>query len=140
LTHHFVGAGFVADAPNLAPLWNTMWPGPQRTGTLSYHIDWLSLRWDQSIAACFLAFWVYLVVGMLGAFVISFYFSVNTIIYYLMRNEVDATEMDDVYVEQSDEDFTDTTAPIATASAASVGAVIVDTAPSTPPAGDTPPA
>ena len=125
----------------MAPLWNTMWPGPQRTGTLSYHIDWLSLRWDQSIAAFFLAFWVYLIVGMLGAFVISFYFSANTIIYYLMRNEVDATEMDDVYVEQSDEDFTDTTAPIATASAASVGAVIVDTAPSTPIApGGTPPA
>ena len=44
-------------------------------------------------------------VGMVGAFVISFYFSTNTIIYYLMRREVDATEPDDVYLEQSDEDF-----------------------------------
>ena len=36
---------------------------------------------------------------------ISFYFSANTIIYYLMRREVDATELDDVYVEETDEDF-----------------------------------
>ena len=42
---------------------------------------------------------------MLGAFAISFYFTANTIIYYLMRHEVDATELDDVYLEQSEEDF-----------------------------------
>ena len=51
LTHHFVGAGYFAEAQNLAPLWSTMWPGPQHTGTLSYPIDWLSLRWDQKLAA-----------------------------------------------------------------------------------------
>lgn len=146
LTHHFVGAGYFSDAQNLAPLWSTMWPGPQRTGTLSFTVDWLSLRWDQSFAAFLLSFWIYLVVGMLGAFVISFYFSANTIIYYLMRHEVDATELDDVYVEQADEDFTDTTTPIPTASAAAVGAVVVDTSAaspsspsSTPPASDNPP-
>ena len=48
---------------------------------------------------------------MLGAFAISFYFSANTIIYYLMRREVDATELDDVYLEQSEEDFGDTPPP-----------------------------
>ncbi len=141
LTHYFVGAGYFAEAHNLAPLWTTMWPGPQHTGTLSYQTDWLTLRWDQSIAAFFLAFWVYLVVAMLGALVVSFYFSANTIIYYLMRNEVDATEMDDVYVEQADEDFTDTAFPVATASAASVGAVIVETQPpASEPPKDQPPA
>ena len=131
MTHYFVGAGYFTDAHNLAPLWTTMWPGPQHTGTLSYSVDWLTLRWDQDLAAFFLAFWVYLVISMLGAFVISFYFSANTIIYYLLRGEVDATEMDDVYVEQADEDFTDTAFPVATASTASVGAVIVDTKPPT---------
>jgi len=30
---------------------------------------------------------------------------VNTIIYYLMRREVDATDMDDVYLEQVDDEF-----------------------------------
>ena len=113
-----------------------MWPGPQHTGTLSYSIDWLTLRWDQKLAAFFLAFWVYMVVGMLGAFVISFYFSANTIIYYLLRSEVDATESDDVYVEQSDEDFTDTLAPLPTNATAAPGSVVVDT---TPPADPAPP-
>ena len=46
-------------------------------------------------------------IGLLGAFAISFYFSANTIIYYLMRREVDATELDDVYVEQSEDEFGD---------------------------------
>jgi len=109
LTHHFVSAGMWATAPSTEPLWSTMWRGP--TGRFSYDIDFLTLAWHQDLAAFFVAFWVYLVVGMLGAFAISFYFSSNTIIYYLMRNEVDATEMDDVYLEQSEEDFADATAP-----------------------------
>jgi hypothetical protein len=136
LTHYFVGAGFVADAPSLAPLWTTMWPGPQLSPTLSYDIDFLTLRVDQDIAAFFLAFWVYLVIATLGAFVISFYFSANTIIYFLLRNDVDATEMDDVYLEQSEEDFTDTSTPV-TATATQPGAVVVDTA---PPGANPPPA
>src|SRR5688572_17618021 len=118
LTHHFVGAGMWADAPSQDALWPTMWRGPSAPpGRLSYDVDFLTLRWDQDIAAGLLAFWVYLAVGMLGAFAISFYFTVNTIIYYLMRHEVDATEMDDVYLEQSEEDFADATAPPASASA-----------------------
>ena len=132
LTHHFVGAGMFnnVDGGRLPlDLWNTMWPAPETHG-FTYDVDWLTLGPAQSIAAFLVSFWVYLTVGMLGAFAISFYFSANTIIYYLMRNEVDATEMDDVYVEQSDDDFSDTTMPIATASAASVGAVIVETTPS----------
>ncbi|MEO6435654.1 MAG: hypothetical protein ABIP55_07815 [Tepidisphaeraceae bacterium] len=113
LTHHFVGVGMSnAVAPSFDPLWPTMWRGPAAPpGRLSYDIDFLTLRWDQDIAAGVIAFWVYLVVGMLGAFAISFYFTVNTIIYFLMRHEVDATEMDDVYLEQGDEDFADATAP-----------------------------
>jgi hypothetical protein len=115
LTHHFVGAGMWADAPSTEALWPVMWPGPGER--LSYDIDFLTMRWDQDLAAFFVAFWVYLAVGMLGAFAISFYFTANTIIYYLMRHEVDATELDDVYLEQSEEDFADATAPPATATA-----------------------
>jgi hypothetical protein len=90
---------------------------------------------------------VYLAIGLLGAFAISFYFSANTIIYYLMRREVDATELDDVYLEQSDEDFaepapptTAPTAPGADASAAPAtttatgGAQVFDAPSQTPPA------
>src|SRR5205823_2792429 len=114
-----VGAGMFALAPSSDALWTVMWRGPSAPpGRLSYDIDFLSLRWYQDLAAFLVAFWVYLVVGMLGAYAISFYFSANSIIYFLMRHEVDATEMDDVYLEQSEEDFADATAPPATVTAA----------------------
>jgi hypothetical protein len=119
LTHHFVGAGMFTNVDGARvplDLWNTMWSAPETHG-FTYGVDWLTLGGGQSLAAALVAFWVYLTVGMLGAFAISFYFSANTIIYYLMRREVDATELDDVYLEQSEEDFGDT-APVATPAAA----------------------
>jgi len=68
-------------------------------------IDYDHLKWSEDVAAGAISFWVYLTIGLLGAFAISFYFSANTIIYYLMRREVDATELDDVYVEESEDEF-----------------------------------
>jgi hypothetical protein len=105
LSHKFVGAGIFLHAPSTAPLWPTMWPSPASASRLSYGINFLSLGAGDSIGAFLVSFWVYLVIAILGAFVISFYFSANTIIYYLMRREVDATEMDDVYLEQIDDEF-----------------------------------
>lgn len=108
LTHTFVGLLFFTHADSTARLWPAMWPNPLAYGRLSYEIDSLTLSGGQEIGAFLLSFWVYLAIGMLGAFAISFYFSANTIIYYLMRQEVDATELDDVYLEQSDEEFAET--------------------------------
>ncbi len=122
LTHRFVGWGMVSLAPSTDRLWPTMWRGPSGAAQLSYEPDWLTMRWDQDLAAFFIAFWVYLLISVLGAFAISFYFTANTIIYYLMRHEVDATEMDDVYLEQSDEDFGES-GPVTVASASDTGGV-----------------
>ncbi|MEZ0264787.1 MAG: hypothetical protein ACAI43_08675 [Phycisphaerae bacterium] len=107
LTHGFVGWGMMKNVDSATPvdLWGVMWPAP--TTRFSYDIDTLNLHTDQALGAYLIAFWVYIAVGLLGAFFISFYFSANTIIYYLMRREVDATELDDVYLEQTDEDFGD---------------------------------
>jgi hypothetical protein len=106
LTHHFVGAGTYANVAGDTPIemWPQMWPQP-RFEKLTYEPNWMTLHGDQKIAAWLIAFWNYLAIGLLGAFAISFYFSANTIIYYLMRREVDATELDDVFLEQADEDF-----------------------------------
>lgn len=137
LTHLFTDMGIVQSADNTAPLWPTIWPDPLTADRLSYSIDWLTLDTGEKIGAFFVAFWVYLVIAMLGAFAISFYFSANTIIYSLMRHEVDATELDDVYLEQTDEDFAEMPATT-TAPAPVTTATTTDAAP--PPAGDTPPA
>jgi len=42
------------------------------------------------------------VIGLLVAFVISFYFSANTIIYSLMRNRVDNTALEDIHIHYDD--------------------------------------
>ena len=70
-------------------------------------IDFLTLSSGQSLGAFLISFWVNLVIAILGAFAISFYFSANTIIYYLMRQEADTTALDDVYLEQMDDEIVD---------------------------------
>jgi hypothetical protein len=94
-----------------------MWPAPDWR-SLPYLVGYQALPWDWSFAGGMTSLWVYLVIGMLGAYAISFYFSANTIIYYLMRHEVDATELDDVYLEQTEDDFGDTTSTVVTPSSA----------------------
>ena len=41
--------------------------------------------------------WTLAIIGLTVAFLISFYFTANTIIYALMRNRVDGTELDEIY-------------------------------------------
>jgi hypothetical protein len=106
LTHHFVDVGTWRNVNSNVPIemWSQMWPAPTFE-KLSYEPNWMTLDADQKAGAFLVSFWNYLAIGLLGAFAISFYFSANTIIYYLMRREVDATELDDVYLDQADEEF-----------------------------------
>jgi len=138
LTHHFVGMGSFTAADNTGDLLSAMWPSPLATGRLSYSPDYLPLAAGQKIGAFFINCWVMLFVSFLGAFAISLYFSANTIVYYLMRNEVDSTELDDVYLEQSEEELE----PAFTAVATETTVTTVTSAPNPepPPSGDTPPA
>ncbi|HEX3359323.1 MAG TPA: hypothetical protein VHS31_20255 [Tepidisphaeraceae bacterium] len=107
LTHKFVGLFIVTHADNTASLWNVIWPAPATVGSLTYDINYWPLGPGQKVGAFLIMLWVYLAIGLVGAFAISFYLSANTIIYFLMRNEVDATELDDVYIEQADDEFAD---------------------------------
>jgi len=114
MTHFFVGwwlgGGKAADAWNGTGGYAAMW-NPPSWDSLVYDVDYSHLKWSEKIASGEISFWVYLTIGLLGAFAISFYFSANTIIYYLMRREVDATELDDVYVEETEDEFGE---PVAT--------------------------
>src|SRR5205814_9787828 len=101
----------------------SIWPA-HTPGSLTWTPDYAHLKWSESTASALIWFWVYIVIGIMGAFVISFYFSANTIIYYLMRREVDATDVDDVYLEQSPEDLVDTGAPGAAVTSATAATII----------------
>jgi hypothetical protein len=121
LTHFFVGWWL---GPKANQYWNdspSIWPAPT-WDSLVYNVDYGSLWWREDVAAGLISFWVYLVIGLLGAFAISFYFSANTIIYYLMRREVDATELDDVYVEESEDEFGEPVPAAADTAGSSAGA------------------
>lgn len=66
----------------------------------------------ESVAAFIIYITVLLVVGLVVAFVISFYFCSSTIIYALMRRKVDGIDMDRVYtpleqVDRNDSDSSD---------------------------------
>ena len=99
---HFFASWFLVGQPGR--YWPEIWP-PVSDQDMAYRINFQALSWSDGLGAFFIAAWVYIVLTLLAAFVVSFYFSSNTIIYYLMRREVDATELDDVYVEETDEDF-----------------------------------
>lgn len=106
LTHAGVGLFMWGKAKDGTPLLSAMWPAPPDAMNLSYSIDFASLGALHAIGAFLMAVWVYLIIAVLGAYVISLYFSSGTIIYYLMRREVDATPIDEVYLEPMEEDFT----------------------------------
>jgi hypothetical protein len=107
ITHKFVSFGIFTTAPSTMPLLSAMWPSPETSARLSYDVDNMGLTAWQEIGAWFIWAWVHCLVAVLAAFVICFYFSASTIMYYLMREEVDATDLDDVYLDQYDDDFAD---------------------------------
>ena len=86
--------------------WPQIWP-PVSYHDMAYRINFQGLAWSEAVAAFLIALWVYVVLTFLGAFVISFYFSANTIIYYLMRAASDDTDMNEVFIEEGDEEFGD---------------------------------
>ncbi|OPX25115.1 MAG: hypothetical protein B1H04_00700 [Planctomycetales bacterium 4484_123] len=55
-------------------------------------------------ASWVLAGWVYLVAAVVLAFLVTFFLSAATNIYFLLRQKVDATDLDDVYVEEEAEE------------------------------------
>jgi len=83
---------------------DAIWPMPSFTD-LQPAVNWTGLGFFESVGAGLIWIWVGLAVAMIAAFVISFYFSANTIIYLLLRKKVDATDIDEVYVAKDAEEL-----------------------------------
>jgi hypothetical protein len=107
LTRVFIGCGMF---PTSRPLFtdadklDVMWPAP----TFGHLVSWPNTYinhmqgWDY-FGACLIWFWAVVLVLFMYAFVVTFYFSGCTMIYLLLRREVDVTDMDDVFVEEYEE-------------------------------------
>lgn len=101
-THRFLQLGiWVDNSGKEVDKLTAIWPEPSFM-YLRGSSALATANWSESIAA-FLVWLVLLVVtGLVVSFVISFYFSANTIIYALMRNRVDNTALDDIYTQAED--------------------------------------
>ena len=109
------------------------------------NFNWDAMSGSETVAAVFIWLWVALVAAVVGAFLLSYASSSATIIYYLLRRKVDATDLDDVYVQESPETpaetpvaATETPAapaaePVTPPPATTNGAVPADNAPPTNP-------
>ncbi len=61
-------------------------------------------EYAEGAAAYLFAIWVWVVLGVMVAFLASFFFCSQTIIYFLLRKSVDATDIEEVYMEESEEE------------------------------------
>lgn len=141
ITHWFVGFGMniarrgPGDA--LGKL-DAMWPTPQ-FGRLYQAGNDAVLQGAEGFGAWMISLWVLLLIALFYAFLLSFYFSGSTVIYFLLRREVDDTDPEEVFIEELDEDEPPSTLtePIAPSPAPSSLSTAVE--PPTPSTDDKPP-
>jgi len=102
VTHEAVGV-FTWKGSGIEGKLDRLWSAPTWSGG-PWPASGNQLLGLEDTAAYFFAFWVWIVLGFMIAFLISFFFSSQTVIYFLLRREVDATDMEEVYMEESEED------------------------------------
>lgn len=74
-----------------------IWPKPEFRYLLGTSST-AATNWTESVAVFLIYLFMLVVVGLVVSFIISFYFSANTIIYSLMRKTVDNTAFEDIYM------------------------------------------
>ncbi len=113
-THYFASWGVFRSGEGVHPQADRMdvlWTSPTFGSLHGGAFNWAAMGGWEKIAAVIIAFWVYLVIGLVIAYLFSYAASSTTLIYYLLRRKIDATDMDDVYVEQGEEEFQEEEAP-----------------------------
>jgi hypothetical protein len=97
ITHIFLQLGVLVDnSSSETNKLTAIWPEPYFKNLLGF-VSMATTNWTESVAAFLIHLALLAIIGLLTAFIISFYFSANTIIYALMRNRVDNTPLEDIY-------------------------------------------
>jgi hypothetical protein len=111
VTHRFLQLGVWVNSGNKeVNKLIAVWPEP-RFIKLVDPSSLAAANWSESLSAFLIQLLLLAVVGLVVSFIISFYFSANTVIYSLMRNRVDNTALDDIYTQRIDEGETGSTPP-----------------------------
>lgn len=87
--------------PTDVPKLHAIWQAPTLSGEGSFwgSFDEVKLANISWFAQLLVRGWVYLLWALVVAFAISFFYSASTVIYLLLRREVDLTDVEDVYFE-----------------------------------------
>ncbi len=105
-THAFVGLGLLgsrAYAGAGADKLDVVWRMPTFMDLRPHGFDFYGLSVmgaGEVLLAVFITIWVYLVWGLLQSWLLSFYFSGSSMAYLLLRKDVDAIEIDEIYMEE----------------------------------------
>ncbi len=106
-THCFVKLGVISGGGELPPgsdALDEVWAAPtfdNLTGPATFG--------SNPIASWLIGMWVFMVAAGVLAYLLSYVASSTTVIYYLLRRKEDATDLDDVYIEDiEEEDFFET--------------------------------
>lgn len=80
-----------------------MWSSPT-FDNLAGEINTAAASGPELVGAWMISLWVHLIIGLVIAFLITYFCSATTLIYYLLRRQVDATDLDEVYVAEPHEE------------------------------------
>lgn len=78
-----------------------LWPlgGPGKM----YHMpDWSGLAWYEHVSAFLIGLFVLLVIAVMWSFLVSFYFSGSSVVYFLLRRDVDGIDLEDLYCSDAE--------------------------------------
>lgn len=106
-THWFVGAGVVGGGQTISPTadkLDVLWPAPTFDNLLT-SAPGEAMGGVEPVGAWLIWFWTMFVAATVLAFLLSFLASATTSIYFLLRRRIDATDLDDVYVDEPMEEF-----------------------------------
>jgi hypothetical protein len=102
MTRLFLDIGIFADSSDKqVDKLTAIWP-PFDFVNFPVHSQYTT-NWSESISVFLVYLGLLVVAGLVLAYLISFYFSANTIIYSLMRNRVDGTRLEDIYIYTEDD-------------------------------------
>jgi hypothetical protein len=80
---------------------DAIWPEPTFQG-LHPPFPEFGLQGFDALSAFFVSLFVAILVLGLCAFLVSFYYSGSTVVYYLLRRQLDGTDIEDVFLDEAD--------------------------------------
>ena len=65
--------------------------------------EYVDLKWHVKVTKVIMSIWLYVYAGLFMAFVFSLGYSLHTMIYFLLRKDLDGTDMTEVFIEEEEE-------------------------------------